>query len=208
MSPHLLGGAGRGRGFFANHRLKSLWNLHTANLRMAATNLLSGIYTQGSYEYIDSSGIQTLAGLLIGWPNASNSVSGGTNYWTTGTGTNRRSWRLESTLTTTVTGAQPPIFTQADFPKRVTVTYASPMPAINSAGVSSKATSETVTLQLLPALAPGALLQQRALVKTNVAAIQTSFYWPKRPDGIMIYTAPLLQFTETRITGLTPTPSS
>ena len=39
-----------------------------------------------------------------------------------------------------------------------------------------------------------------------MATIQTSFYWPKRPDGVMIYTAPLLQFTETRITGLTTDP--
>ena len=195
-----------GGSVFANHRLKSLWNLHTANLRMASTNLVNGIYTQGSCEYVDSSGIQTLTGPLIGWPNASNSVSGGTNYWTTGAGTNRRSWRLETTLTTTVTGARPPIFTQADFLKRVTVAYADPMPAINSSGVSSKATNETVSLQLLPALTPGSLLQQRTLVKTNVATIQTSFYWPKHPDGVMIYTAPLLQFTETRITGLTADP--
>jgi len=194
-----------GGSVFANHRLKSLWNLHTTNLWMTATNLVNGIYTQGSYEYPDSGTIQTLSGPLNGWPNASNSPSGGTNYWTTGAGANRRSWRLETTLKTNVTGAQPPIFTQADFGKRVAVTYATAMPTINSSGVTNKVTNETVSLELQPVLAPGALLQQRTL-HTNAVTAQTSFYWPKRPDGVMIYTAPLLQFVETRITGLTTDP--
>ncbi len=194
-----------GGSVFASHRLKSLWNLHTTNLWMTATNLVNGIYTQGSYAYPDNGTIQTLSGPLSGWPNASNSPSGSTNYWTTGAAANRRSWRLETTLKTTVTGAQPPIFTQADFAKKVAVTYATAMPTINSSGVTGKVTNETVALELQPALAPGALLQQRTL-HTNALTAQTSFYWPKRPDGVMIYTAPLLQFVETRITGLTPDP--
>ena len=195
-----------GGSVFASHRLKSLWNLHTTNLWMTATNLVNGIYTQGTCEYIDNGVIQNLTGPLNGWPNASNSPSGSANYWTTGAGANQRSCRLDTTLTTNVTGAQPPIFTQADFLKQVTVAYATPVPTISSSGVSDKATNETVKLELRPVLTPGAILQQRTLVKTNVATIQTSFYWPKRPDGVMIYTAPLLQFVETRITGLTTDP--
>jgi len=191
---------------FASHRLKSLWNLHTSNMWMTATNLTNGIYTRGTYEYPDKGVLQTLSGPLQGWSNASNSPSGGTNYWTTDAGTNRRSWRLETTLKTTVTGAQPPIFTQSDFAKKVAVTYATPMPTIDSSGVSSKVTNETVSLEVQPVLMPGAVLQERTLVKTNVATIQTSFYWPKEPGGIMIYTAPLLRFVETRITGLTTDP--
>ena len=107
-----------GGSVFANHRLKSLWNLHTANLWMAATNLVNGIYTQGTCEYTDNGTIQTLSGPLNGWPNASNSPSGCTNYWTTGAAANRRFWRLDTTLKTNVTGAEPPIFTQADFAEK------------------------------------------------------------------------------------------
>ncbi len=190
---------------FASHRLKSLWNLHTTNMWLSATNLVNGIYTQGTYEYPDNGIIQTLTGPLNGWPNASNSPSGGTNYWTTGAGANRRSWRLETALQTTVTGAQPPIFTQADFAKKVAVTYATAVPVISFSGVSGKVTNESVSLELQPVLTPGALLKERTL-HTNAVTIQTSFYWPKRPDGVMIYTAPLLQFVETRIAGLTTNP--
>ena len=195
-----------GGSVFANHRLKSLWNLHTTNLWLAATNLAGGIYTEGTCEYTDNNGvIQTLSGPLGGWPNASVSPSGSTNYWTTGAAANRRSWRLETTLKTNVTGAEPPVFTQEDFAKKVAVTYATAMPVINGSGVSSKVTSETVSLELQPVLTPDALPQQRTL-HTNAVAIQTTFYWPKRPDGVMIYTAPLLQFAETHISGLTTDP--
>jgi hypothetical protein len=63
-----------------------------------------------------------------------------------------------------------------------------------------------VTLEPQPEVRPGAILQQRTLVRTNVVTISTSFYWPKEPSGILIYTAPLVQFVETRITGLTTQP--
>jgi hypothetical protein len=194
-----------GGSVFASHRLKSLWNLHTTNMWLTATNLVNGIYTQGSYEYCDNGIIQSLTGPVNGWPNASNSPSGGTNYWTTGTGASRRSWRLETALKTNVTGAQPPIFTQADFARKVTVTYVRARTNINGAGVLTPVTNETVSLEAQPVLSPGAVLQQRTLT-TNAVTVQTSLYWPKRPDGVMIYTAPLLQFVETRITGLTMDP--
>ncbi|HOX58759.1 MAG TPA: PEP/pyruvate-binding domain-containing protein [Candidatus Paceibacterota bacterium] len=191
---------------FANHRLKSLWNLHTTNLWMTATNLGNGIYTYGSYEYPSNGTIQTLSGPLSGWPGASVSPSGSTNYWTTGAGAaNSWFWRLETTLETNATGAQPPVFTQADFARKVGVTYATAMPTIDRSGVSGKVTNETVSLETQPVLTPGAILMQRTL-HTNAVTVQTSFCWPERPNGILIYTAPLLQFVETRITGLTSEP--
>ena len=195
-----------GGSVFAKHRLKSLWNLHTANLRLTPSNLVKGIYTGGTCEYIEGAGLQSLAGALSNWPNAFVSASGAVNTWTTGTGGAQRSWRLETTLTTAVTGSQPPVFTQADFPKKLSVSYAVPQPVIDYSGESSLVTNETATLELRPVLGAGAILQNRLLVRTNVAAIQTSFYWPKTPERVLIYTAPLVQFVQTRITGLTPDP--
>jgi len=54
---------------------------------------------------------------------------------------------------------------------------------------------------------PGAIPQQRTMSVANVT-VQTSFYWPGQPGGDFLagYTAPLIQFIETRITGLTPNP--
>lgn len=189
---------------FAAHRLKSAWNLNTRSIFLAASNVVDGIYTHGDCTYPDNGTLQTISGPLSSWPHASVSPSGATNFWTTGTGLQARSWQLQTSLTTNVSGAQPPVFTQADFPKKVTVSYATPMPTMSS-GVSGTTTSETVSLQVRPEIMPGGVLCQRTLQSGSVT-IETTFYWPKRPEGIMIYTAPLLEFVQTRITGLTADP--
>ena len=190
---------------FANHRLKSLWTLHTANLRLAGSNLVQGIYTQGRLEYVSDGTLQLLAGALTSWPNASNSLSGATDYWTTGGGTNQRAWRLDTTLITNVTGSQPPILTQRELAKAVMVAYARPMPTLSGAGAPETTTNETVTLEPCSEVVPGALLQRRALASSGVN-IETSFYWPPNPGLAAGYTAPLVRFVETRISGLTSQP--
>ncbi|HWI60060.1 MAG TPA: PEP/pyruvate-binding domain-containing protein, partial [Bacillota bacterium] len=115
-----------GGAVFATHRLKSLWTLHTTNLCLSSTNLTHGIYTQGSYEYLEDGTLQTLSGAMTAWPNAAVVPSGATNTWTTGSGANLRLWSLNTTLMTNVTGTQPPVLTQDDLPKTVTVTYTTP----------------------------------------------------------------------------------
>jgi hypothetical protein len=80
------------------------------------------------------------------------------------------------------------------------------MPVLDWMGEPATVTNETVRLEPRPTLSPEAILQERLLVRTNVATVQTRFYWPKEPQGVIIYTAPLLQFAETRITGLTTSP--
>ncbi len=94
----------RGSYVFANHRLKSLWNLRTSNLRLSATNLTQGIYTQGSLQHLEGGSLQSLTGPLSSWPNAGVSPSGTTNYWTTGSGVALRSWCLQTTITTNAAG--------------------------------------------------------------------------------------------------------
>ena len=190
---------------FANHRLKSLWTLHTPNVRLAASNLTQGLYTEATFKYVDGGAVQTLSGPMSSWPNASNSPSGTFNYWTTGAGTNQRAWELETTITTTVTGAQPPLFTQDDFPKSLGVTYAAPAPKVLADNPPTTTTNELVVLEPCRDLTPGALLQQRTMTNNKVA-VQTSFYWPPGPTFSAGYTAPLIRFVETRITGLTTNP--
>jgi hypothetical protein len=191
---------------FANHRLKSLWTLHTPNMRLAESNLMHGLYSQTRFTYVQDGVIQTLTGPMSSWPNASNSPSGTFNYWTTGTGTNQRAWRLETTITTSVTGGQPPIFTQDDFPKMLRVVYAIPVPKVLDDNPPTTTTNELVVLEPCRDLMPGAILQQRTMIKTNVT-VQTSFYWPLPGPGFAGgYTAPLIRFVETSITGLTTNP--
>jgi hypothetical protein len=196
---------------FANHRLKSLCTLRTSSLRLAASNLTQTLYRDCVLEYLADTNRQTLTGPMASWPNASSTFSGATEYdsWTTGNGNTRRDWQLETPLVLTVTGSQPPIFTQQDFRKTVTVHYARPVPALDFQGNPTTTTDETVLLVPCPNLRPGAILRQQIFTGTNAAngrqvTVDTSYYWPRPPRGIVAgYTAPLIQFVETRLTGLT-----
>jgi hypothetical protein len=191
---------------FGNHRLKSLWALTAANMKLTPQNLAQGIYPQGTLEYVENGARQSLTGPLNTWPNASNSPSGSFNYWTTGSGAARRDWRLETTITTNVTGATPPIFTPNDFETSVTVNYATPVPTITQSGQFTTTTNEFAVLEPRRQLRPVDILKQRTVVKPGVVDIQTTFYWPNEPPAAAGYTAPLVQFVETRITGLTAQP--
>ena len=191
---------------FANHRLKSIWTLHTSNMRLTSSNLTQGVYGEATFQYVEDDAIQTLSGPLSSWPNASNSPSGDFNYWTTGSGTNTRAWELETTITTSVTGSRPPIFTQDDFPKALGVIYATPAPKVFNNDPPATTTNELVFLEPCREAGPGAIPQQRIMSKSNVVTVQTSFYWPPPPGLAAGYTAPLIRFVETRITGLTTNP--
>ena len=189
---------------FANHRLKSILTLHTANMRLSDSNLVHGLYREATFEYVENGVRQSSSGPMNSWPGASNSIDGSRNYWTTGSGTNQRSWRLETQFPRAVTGSQPPVLTQQDFDqdsysKFLTVSYAVPMPTPGGG-----TTNETIRLTPFPQLMPGALLQERTWKNTNVA-VQTSFYL-LQPRGVCICTAPLIRFVQTRITGLSSDP--
>lgn len=191
---------------FGNHRLKSIWALHAANVRLTPTNLAQGIYTQGMLNYVENGVVQMLNGALSSWPNASNSPSGSLNYWTTGSGTNRRAWRLETAITTNVTGAQPPIFTQNDFETYVSVDYATPQPTVSHFGEFTTTTNEIAFLEPRRVLGPNDILKQYTASKPGVVDIEVNFYWPNEPPAAAGYTAPLVRFVQSRITGLTTQP--
>ena len=190
---------------FANHALKSLWRLHSPNLRLTATNLIHGVHAQSELEYLENGSLQTLSGLMSSWPNATNSANGSTNYWTTGSGASQRAWRLETTLQTTVSGTQPPVFTLADFRMSFTVNYATPVPVLYAETLTN-VSSQTVRLQRRDDDFSASVFQTRTFVNTNGVTIETTYYWPKpSEDGFALFT-PLQRFIQTRISGLTTHP--
>lgn len=198
---------------FANHRLKSLWTLHTANARLTGSNLTQTIYRDGTLEYLAGTNRQMLTGPLASWPNASNALVQNRTYdsWTTGNGNDRWEWRLETSLIPTATGARPPVVTQRDFAKVVTVTYRRPVPTMDFTGAHTTTTNEAILLLPCPQLHPGAILRERTFTPSDATqrpvTVETSYYWPNPPRGVVAgYTAPLIHFVETRITGLTTNP--
>lgn len=191
---------------FGNHRLKSIWALHAANVRLTPTNLARGLYTTGRLDYVERGTVQTLGGAIASWPNASNAPSGALNYWTTGTGTNQRRWTLNTGVITNVTGATPPVFTQSDFETYVSVNYATRRPTMSQFGQPTTTTNEIAFIEPRRTLGPNDILVQRTASKSNEVNIETDFYWPNEPPAAAGYTAPLVRFVETRIAGLTTLP--
>jgi hypothetical protein len=122
-----------------------------------------------------------------------------------GTGADQRVYQLETTVIREVSEARSPLLTQADFSKLFSVTYATPMPKISPSGSITTTTQEQVRLVPWPVRTASSLLQTRNLSAGSIG-IQTSFYWPENPHFAAGYTAPLVEWLETRITGLTSEP--
>jgi hypothetical protein len=191
---------------FGNHRLKSVWNLQTVSRRLTSANLAAGLYTTGSLDYVEGAAIQSLNGSLAGWPGASHSADGTKNGWTTGSGAGLRTWELENSLTTSVSGGDPPVFTATDFPATVTVTYPGPVPVVDHFGNFTTTDTHFVVLEPRPEVRPGSIFVQRVMDNGKGVVVETSFYWPDPPMLAAGYTAPLVRFEQTRITGLTTAP--
>lgn len=179
---------------FSNHRLKSLWTFRTLNMRLSPASLAQGIYTETTCQYVEDGIVRTLSGPLSSWPNASQSPSGSTCFWTTGTGTNQRNWKLDTTLPASFNSLPTPILTQTDLAKTVTVTYS-----------NSTSVVDVIELQVMPRSDDG-VLQERIFQKSNGVSITTMYYWKKPPIGYGLFSSPLLRFVETHIAGLTTTP--
>jgi hypothetical protein len=79
------------------------------------------------------------------------------------------------------------------------------MPKVLGNQTPTTTTNELVVLEPCPVLKPGSMLREKTLSKSNVT-VQTSYYWPLGPTASGGYTAPLVRFVETRITGLTTQP--
>lgn len=191
---------------FGNHRLKSVWRLHAVPMKMTPENLAGGLYGQGELEYL-SGGVRTvLSGNLATWPEASHSADGSRQRWTTGEGDSRWSWELHTALSPSVPARRPPIVTPNDFDVSATVAYATPMPSIDHTGKFIETRSDYIVLELKRALEPGCPRIERDLAHGKGVRVQTMFYWPNEPPSSGGYTAPLVKFEETRITGLASEP--
>jgi hypothetical protein len=190
---------------FSNHRLKSVWNLNTHSMWLVSSNLAQGIYTSGIVEFLEDNSVATLSGDLSAWPDATRSSDGTVNSWSTGPSTNKRRWQLETVIETQTSSGEAPIFVQSDFTRRVTVGYARPMPTIQW-GEETNTTNEMAVLWAPLKMTPGCIFVERT-ASTNGVTVQTSFYWPDPPRGATAgYTAPLVSFVKTTITGLTSGP--
>lgn len=138
----------------ADHRLKCLLTLETANLRLTGTNLDTCFYTQARLEFRLGDEVSVLTGSPATWPGARHAVVADPDHgrvvrdsWTVGTGTGQCAYALITSIPT-VSATDGLVMTGRELKKWLEVTYAQPQPALNG-----KVSSETVQLVASPDLA-------------------------------------------------------
>lgn len=138
------------------------------------------------------------------WGNASPMVEG----WVTGAGDSRDLWRLETTLPLRVSAADPAIVFLRDAAIGLSVTYSKVKP---EPGQWPDGTTTFDYTRLAPCpedevLTPRHIPQQRQATGDGLT-IDTRYWWPPTPTGIVAgYTAPLVKWDRTILTGLTSRP--
>ena len=98
------------------------------------------------------------------------------------------------------------MFTASDFPPVLTVQYAAPVPEIDWQGNSTTTLTDYAVLEIPRVATPGSIPVQRVLDNGKGIVVTTDFLWPDEPPTAGGYTAPLLRFERTVITGLTGSP--
>lgn len=199
------------------HRLKSRWHFETRSARLQ-TNAgpAPSLYTNLSVITREDGVLASATQGPGTWEGHSHRITAETprayvDSWRTGAGSLRRTLELRTYIDRFVYGEVTPLVTQTDFRRELTARYDTPQPEFDYDVVLGSARASTTRDDagtLVPRMVRSAesLLQSRDL-RSGRVRIQTRFYWPKPPTGPTAgYTAPVEEWVETVISGLTPDP--
>lgn len=188
---------------FALHRLKSRLSLQSRDVYFNPTNGPADLYTNSAIQFVAGTNVVVLSNGPAGWPGATHRREGTvvTDEWVVSTSGANTRYELETSIEPGPEAGSSVVMTLRDFRKTLRATYAQPIPGDPPIG------SESVNLVECPVVSAESLLQNRVLTNRNGVRIETEFYWPPPPTGVVAgYTAPLEGWVETRIYGLTSEP--
>ncbi len=204
---------GESSNVFALHRLESRWNLETQNVWLSNANLQGSFWADSTLEYSEVCQSYSQAGPLDQWPQASHAYVGRNvlDSWTFSSLQNPRTYQLTvHNVPDLVAPADIPIFVLSDFGcLDLQVVYQDPVPFLSFSGVTDT-TTDSIRLCRCPQSDPLDQLRQYTYVNGPVS-VDVSYYLPPPLNllpgyGTAGYTAPLVRFDQTVITGLTSTP--
>ncbi|MBL9136239.1 MAG: hypothetical protein JNK85_10240 [Verrucomicrobiales bacterium] len=191
------------------HRLKSSWMLETRNLRLASSNLVAGTVLQTmEATWLEGTNVVTTAGAITNLPGYKYVFEMGTAKDSWDAGTTRRS--LEIGTEFFARAARGPVATLSDLRLQFLTRYATPQPIAEYREGGRLETGSTLEdwVFLVPRTSVTAeSLRQERSWKSGDRRIETSFYWPPPPKGVVAgYTAPVQAWVETRWVGFTTVP--
>lgn len=202
---------------FANHRLKSRWQVTSKSQWLDPENLDASLLNQGDWEFQNDGVVTSLTGPPSTWPAARFEVTDSSIGRVA-----RDSWSLDpfhgtaGELAFDMQLPEPHVFADMpvqfidDFFLLLTANYGVPQLNIDIHGIGQTTTS-TDAVRLAPAvttrpLPPGAIAVHRE-AETQGVELSIRFYWPPPPSGVVAgYTAPLQKWDKTVITGLAAEP--
>lgn len=198
----------------SKHRLKSHWQLAVRHTRLTDAELAAPLLQFVEFEGRLGTNHHRFAGNPVELPGhqyrvgASEVIHG----WSQGQGAELRKYELALQRIRETTHRDGPLLTLADHRLELRVTHASRQPALvydpDLGRVrGTTVTQESVLLGFVPPVSAQSHRQERGIRLGKTLEIQTSFWWPPEPKGIVAgYTAPLQAWIETRIFGLTSRP--
>jgi len=196
-----------------NHRLKSEYALETRDTRLGGEGLAQTLFRQAEVKYLDDGLVKTLSGSPATFSNARHQVLAPDGFglpvvdsWSAGAGGETRTMSLKAVVRTNAAAEQTPILTLAGIALELEAAYGTAQPSIQN-GEPEKVTNEYARLEPRPRAGTPSIPARRVVTLPNGVAAEIDFFWPVQKPGISAgYTAPLLAWKETRITGLTAQP--
>ncbi|QOJ13326.1 MAG: hypothetical protein HRU75_01165 [Planctomycetia bacterium] len=198
---------------FALHRLKLRFRATTRNLRLTAANLTESIYSDSTLAIVSGCDVRRLAGPPGGWPLADyeGDVQQTVDRWRWAHAPSAAQFALTTYLPAPVSSAQSPIKTLRDLGISnsgclyVSADYAAPRRSMLWDGSLGTTVNDLVAVCPCRARVSGA--RTRDFAGDDGVRVETTFYWPAGPSGIVAgYTAPLAEWEQTVIEGLTSRP--
>lgn len=217
-----------GGSVFANHRLKSRWHLETLNTWLTPATTAVSFYTQASMDYLEGCGRFTQDGPLSTWPNygytydplggGQGGAQGGqaTDNWSFADLQNPRTYRLHTgPIPDAVSPQDSPLVLLTDFGTPIDysdlgclsleVDYAQPVLDAFDLTYIQVSTDYGMLCRCAPDEATD-LIVNRNETSPGLVTVDTTYRWPKPLDVAAGYTAPLIRFHESTVTGLTSEP--
>ncbi|MBK8913103.1 MAG: hypothetical protein IPM64_00635 [Phycisphaerales bacterium] len=198
---------------FALHRLKLRFRATTRNLRLTAENIAESIFSESILAILSGCDVRRISGPPADWPLAAyeGDITRTIDRWRWAHAPGAAQFSLTSYLPPAAPADRSPIKTLRDLGYAqsgcllVSADYGAPQRSMSWDGTLTTTVSDLVAV--CPCREPGGGPRLRSFGWENGVTVETSYYWPAGPTGIVAgYTAPLAGWEQTVIAGLTSTP--
>ncbi len=206
---------GEASDIMANHRVKSEWVLTPLQVELTPANRDLSVFASVSVNFIEAGAIATLSGAPPSWPgyahqtDTTNETATLSDGFVSGSGADQRTLQIITAIPELVSERDTPILLLKDLFFNAQAQYVTPVYYWSWEGIDTRSEE---SVRLTTSCGAQEITARHELIKRQFnsggAVTATSeYYWPPPPTGITAgYTAPLVKWVKTQITGLASQP--